>query len=90
MKKTKLAVAIQSLIFCVPAVTLAQGASDQQQRVRPSFIEEIVVTGVAGGGEMRKLDAEARGGPIEGAVAAEPSQLGRCNSRIIGGYLDHP
>ena len=45
MKKSKLALAVQSIIFCVPAVVSAQ------------VLEEVIVTGTAGGGEMRKLDA---------------------------------
>ena len=48
MKMSKLALAVQSIIFCAPAVTLAQESS---------MLEEVIVTGMAGGSEMRKLDA---------------------------------
>ena len=45
MKISKLALAVQSIIFCTPAVVSAQA------------LEEVIVTGTAGGSEMRKLDA---------------------------------
>jgi outer membrane cobalamin receptor len=45
MKMSKLALAVQSIIFCAPAFVSAQA------------LEEVIVTGTAGGSEMRKLDA---------------------------------
>lgn len=49
MRISKLALAVHSVIFCLPAATLAQD--------RRPMLEEVIVTGTAGGSEMRKLDA---------------------------------
>jgi iron complex outermembrane receptor protein len=45
MKISKLALAIQSIVLCAPSLVAAQA------------LEEVIVTGTAGGSEMRKLDA---------------------------------
>ena len=52
MKISKLTIAVQSVLFCVPTVALAQEPSTRQ-----AILEEVIVTGTPGGGEMRKLDA---------------------------------
>ncbi len=52
MKISKLTIAVQSVLFCIPTVALAQEPSTRQ-----AILEEVIVTGTPGGGEMRKLDA---------------------------------
>ena len=50
MKISKLTLAVQSVLFCIPTIVLAQES-------RQPMLEEVIVTGTPGGSEMRKLDA---------------------------------
>ena len=43
------------LVLALPAVAFSQGAAEDAER--PALMEEVVVTGVPGGAEIRKLDA---------------------------------
>ncbi len=53
MQKTLLSLAVQGVLLSLSASTLAA----DEPAIEEFFLEEVVVTGTAGGGEMRKLDA---------------------------------